>query len=75
MQWNYLENVWFGHDADYKEGSINLKSNFSLNSIAPKITEILDKILPYEARVEFCQIHISFWGGNGVSRKNAFEIH
>ena len=33
------------------------------------MNEILDKIMPYEARAEFCFL------GNGVSRKNAFEIY
>ena len=34
---------------------------FSWNSIAKKTNEILDKILPYEARAEFCQIFRSQW--------------
>ena len=38
------------------------------------MNEILDKILPYEARAEFCQIFVHFLG-NGVSRKKAFEIY
>ena len=38
------------------------------------MNEILDKILPYEGRAEFCQIFRSFLG-NGVSRKNAFDIY
>ena len=42
------------------EGLVNLKSIFSWNSIAQKMNEILDKILPYEGRAEFCQIFKSF---------------
>ena len=33
---------------------------FSWNSIAQKMKEKLDKILPYEATAEFCQIFRSF---------------
>jgi hypothetical protein len=51
--------------------SVNLKSIFSWNSIAPKTNEIFDKILPYEAKAEF---FVRFLG-NGVSRKIAFEIY
>ena len=32
---------------------VNLKSIFSLNSIAQKTIDILDKILPYEASADF----------------------
>jgi hypothetical protein len=38
------------------------------------MNKVFDKILPYEARAEFCQIFRSFLG-NGVSRINAFEIN
>ena len=37
------------------------------------MSEMLDKILPYEARAEFYQIPMYL--ANGVSRKNAFEIY
>ena len=41
---------------------MNLKSYFSSNSIAQKTNKILDKILPSEARAEFCQIFFfAFW--------------
>ena len=37
------------------------QKHFFLELHYPKKTnEILDKILPYEARAKFCQIHISF---------------
>ena len=55
----------------------NLKPNrFLTASLSQSVQglEILDKILPYEARAEFSQIFRSF-GGNGVSRKNVFEIY
>ena len=55
-------------------GSVNLKSIFSWNFIVQKLNEIFDKILPYEARAEFCQIFRSFLG-NGDLRKIAFEIN
>ena len=35
---------------------------------AQKANEISDKVLPYEARAEFCQIFVRFLG-------NAFEIY
>ena len=41
--------------------SVNLKSNFSWNSIAKKLNEILNKILHYEARAEFCQEKKMLW--------------
>ena len=39
-----------------------------------KTNEIFDKSLPYEVNAEFYQIFRSFLG-NGVSRKNSFEIY
>ena len=47
---------------------------FFLKLHCQKLNKILDKILPYEARAEFCQIFRVFLG-NGVSRKNGFEIY
>ena len=38
------------------------------------MNNMFDKILPYEARAEFCQIFCSILG-DGVSRRNAFEIY
>ena len=34
---------------------------FFVETPLPKRNEILEKILPYEARAEFCQIFNSFW--------------
>ena len=45
------------------------------NMHAQKHEQILDKILSYEARAELCQLFRSFFLGNGVSKKNAFEIY
>ena len=50
------------------------KAQFFFRLHCPKKSEILGKILPYEARAEFCEIFCSFWG-NGVSRKIVFEIY
>ena len=44
------------------KGQKILKSIFSWNSIAQKANVVLDKILPYEARSEFCQILRAFFG-------------
>ena len=38
------------------------QKQFSWNSIVQKTNEILDKILPYEARAKFCQIFRSLFG-------------
>ena len=38
------------------------QKHFFLNSIAQKMDEIFDKILPYKARAEFCQIFCLFFG-------------
>ena len=41
----------------------------------PKMNEILDKILPYEARAEFCSsITFIFWAME-FKEKNTFEIY
>ena len=57
------------------ERSINLKNISSWNSIAQKMNEILDKILPYEARAEFCSsITFIFWAME-FQEKNTFEIY
>ena len=48
--------------AFFWERSVNFKSNFSWNSIAQKINIILDKIRPYEARAELCQMFCLFFG-------------
>ena len=50
------------------------QKHFSWNSIVQKPNEILDKILPYEARAEFCQIFRSFFG-QWSFKKNAFETY
>ena len=49
--------------------SVNLKSNFSWNSIAPKTNRILDKILAYKATAEFCQIFCLFFGQWSFKKK------
>ena len=50
---------------------------FFLKIHCPKTNNILDKILPYEAREEFFLTYIYFvhFLGIGVSRKIAFEIY
>ena len=50
----YIE--FSGCDNYLVQRSVNLKSKFFWNSIAQHTNEILDKILPYEARAEFCLI-------------------
>ena len=52
---------------------MNLKTNSSWKSIAPNTDKILDKILPYEARAEFCQIFRWFFGQLSFE-ENYFEI-
>ena len=46
---------------------------FSWNSVAQKMNEILNKVLPYEAK-EFVKYFVCFLS-NGVSRKNICEIY
>ena len=59
--------LWHGEVNFVFTRSINLKSNFSWNSISPKMNKLLDKILSYGAMAEFCQIFCSFLG-NGVEK-------
>ena len=47
---------------------------FFLKLHCPKTNEVLDKIMSYEARAELFKYFFHF-GGNGVSRKNPFEIY
>ena len=49
------------------------QKHFFLKLHCPKTNKILDKILPWLHRAEFCLLFRFF--GNGVSRKNAFEIY
>jgi hypothetical protein len=54
--------------------SVNLKSMFSWKSITQKTNEILDKILPHEARSEFCQIFRSFFGQWSFKEKCFWDL-
>ena len=47
------------------------QKQFFLKLHCPKKNEILDKILPYEARAEFCQIFRSFFG-QWIFKKKCF---
>ena len=49
--------------------SVNLKTNFSWNSIAQNTNEILAKILPFEGRTEFFQTFCSFFGQWSLKKK------
>ena len=65
--------LWHGKVNFVFTRSINLKSNFSWNSIAQKMNKILDKILWSYGRI---LSNISFFlGGDEVSRNNVFEIY
>ena len=65
--------------------SVNLKSNFVWNSMAQKMNKILDIILPYEARAEFCLIFRFlgqcnfkkkyFWGLLTFRLRNSYFVH
>ena len=49
-------------------------SKLSWNSIAQKTNEILEKILPYEARAEFSQILRSFFGQLSFKKKCFWDL-
>ena len=69
FRWNLFEAI------SYKISPVHLVQDlFALVENAPKMNGILDKILPYEARAEFVKYFVHFLG-NGLSRKNAFEIY
>ena len=77
MSWSYWKREHcIEHTSRNYYRSVNLKSNFSWNSIAKKTNETSsDEILPYEARADFCLIfRLVFWAMK-FQDKNVFEIY
>ena len=62
--------VTFSEYMNFTKGQCISKATFLETSLPQKLTEILDKILGQS----FVKYFVGFWG-NGVARKNAFEIY